>query len=392
MAEAIRNFSDTPNVAKFPKRALQGNLGEIALGSMNDLTGIVASLLGKARAQRAENIVLEIPPGGEQQEPVEMRVIDFLSQELQIAVDSLKSAYPNNEAGLEEVSKFLRDRNAQAAVWIRDLKDPQTYLTRPVAVEPGATDTVSRILQIVNSNWNAPSLEVDSNPRSYQNVLFGKEQIPFSQYQEQVAYETRNEYRAAMAQAIARKEQTGDDTAIKAVAMATKESKEGILALVDPATGEGYSPQSWVSAYWHVAHDANTGDAGLVFMMFGTEIVNRLRDYDPEEVKVFDVYGTQFNEWAHPTWRWRGQTVQTRVEIAQVAGRQQKVIYMKWNGATRLTGWHLLGIISDAQAGNLVPGQVSTRLAYTVRFKAEHGTTRMRFLDPSLEDDYMLYL
>lgn len=321
-----------------------------------------------------------------------MRIIDFLSQELQIAVDSLKSAYPNNEAGLEKVSKFLRGRNAQAGVWIKDLKDPQTYLTRPVAVEPGATDTVSRILQIVNSNWNAPSLEVDSNPRSYQNVLFGKEQIPFSQYQEQVAYETRNEYRAAMAQAIARKEQTGDDTAIKAVAMATKESKEGILALVDPATGEGYSPQSWVSAYWHVAHDANTGDAGLVFMMFGTEIVNRLRDYDPEEVKVFDVYGTQFNEWAHPTWRWNGQTVQTRVEIAQIAGRQQKVIYMKWNGATRLTGWHLLGIISDAQAGNLVPGQVSSRLAYTVRFKAEQGTTRIRFLDPSLEDDYMLYL
>ena len=392
MAEAIRNFTDTPNVAKFPKRALQGNLGEIALGSMNDLTGVVASLLGKARSQLAENIVLEIPPGGEQQEPIEMRIIDFLSQELQIAVDSLKSAYPNNEAGLEKVTKFLRARNEQAGIWIKDLKDPQTYLTRPVAVEPGAIDTVSRILQIVNSNWNAPSLEVDSNPRSYQNVLFGKQQIPFSPFQEQVAYEARNEYRAAMAQAIARKERTGDDTAIKAVALATKESKEGILALVDPETGERYSPQSWVSAFWHVAHDANTGDAGLVFMMFGTEIVNRLRDYDPEEVKVFDVYGTQFNEWAHPTWRWSGQTVQTRVEIAQIAGRQQKVIYMKWSGATTLTGWHLLGIISDGQAGNLVPGQVSSRLAYTVRFKAEQGTTRIRFLDPSLEDDYMLYL
>ena len=393
MAEAIRNFTDTPNVAKFPKRALQGNLGEIALGSMNDLTGIVASLLGKARAQRAENIVLEIPPGGEQEQPLEMRIIDFLSQELQIAVDSLKSAYPNNEAGLEEVSKFLRDRNAQAGIWIRDLKDPQTYLTRPVAVEPGATDTVSRILQIVNSNWNAPQLEVDSSPRSYQNVLLGKQQIPFSPFQEEYAYRHRDEYRAAMREAIAWKENNdNDNTAIRAVAEATKASKEEILRTPNPQTGERFSVLSWASAYWHIAHDANTGDAGLVFMIFPSEIVSRLRDYEPNEVRIIDVYGVQYNEWSHPSFGWSGQTVQTRVQIEQISGRQQKVIYMKWSGATRLTGWHLLGIVSEAHRGQVTAGDTSNRLIYTTRFKADQGTTSVRLLDTRYEGDADLYL
>ncbi|MFB2935929.1 hypothetical protein ACE1B6_11805 [Aerosakkonemataceae cyanobacterium BLCC-F154] len=80
---------------------------------------MVASLLGRARAANAEQIVLKIPPGGEQKTEKEMRIIEFLSQELQIAVDSLKSAYPNNEAGLKAVTDFLNSINA-AAPWLKD--------------------------------------------------------------------------------------------------------------------------------------------------------------------------------------------------------------------------------------------------------------------------------
>lgn len=90
MANVIANLNDPLIVQKLPKEALQGNLQEIAINSMNDLTGVVASLLGRTRAIGAENIVLEIPAGGRQSEPKEMRILDFLSQELQIAVDSLK--------------------------------------------------------------------------------------------------------------------------------------------------------------------------------------------------------------------------------------------------------------------------------------------------------------
>ena len=395
MAAAIANFTDTPNVEKFPKRALKGNLREIALGSMNDQTGIVASLLGKARAQQAENIVLEIPPGGEQTEPKQMRIIDFLSQELQVAVDSLKSAYPNNEAGLNAVSRFLRQRNAQAGVWIRDLKDPQTYLTRPVAVEPGAIDTVSQILQIVNSHWNAPQLEVDSRPRTYQNVLLGKQQIPFSDFQESRAYEHRDEYRAAMGEAIRWAREHDDDTsAIRAVAQATKDSKEGILETLDPMTGDRFPPLTWASAYWHVAHDANTGDAGLVFMIFSEEIVRLLRTFEPNEVPFFDVFGVQYNAWAHPTYQWRGVKVQVRIQIEAIRGRQRKVAYMKWDQATRLQGWHLLGLVGEAYEAQLIAGQVYQRLAFTNRVRDGVGTINMRLIDTKYEEnnEYQMYL
>ena len=395
MAAAIANFTDTPNVEKFPKRALKGNLREIALGSMNDLTGIVASLLGKARAQRAENIVLEIPPGGEQTEPKQMRIIDFLSQELQVAVDSLKSAYPNNRSGLEKVSKFLRQRNAQAGVWIRDLKDPQTYLTRPVAVEPDAIDTVSKILQIVNSHWNAPQLEVDSRPRTYQNVLLGKQQIPFSDYQEARAYGHRDEYRAAMGQAIAwARDHDNDTSAIRIVAQATKESKQSILETLDPMTGDRFPPLTWASAYWHVAHDANTGDAGLVFMIFSEEIVRLLRNFEPNEVPFFDVFGTQYNAWAHPTYQWQGVRVQIRIQIEAVRGRQRKVAYMKWDAATRLQGWHLLGIVGEAYEAQVMAGQVYQRLAFTNRVREGVGTINMRLIDTKYEEnnEYQMYL
>ena len=74
---------------------------------MNDMTGIVASLLARAKAANAEDKVLLIPAGGEQKENEEMTVIDFLSQQVQIAVDSLKSAYPNNKNGLDAVKKFV---------------------------------------------------------------------------------------------------------------------------------------------------------------------------------------------------------------------------------------------------------------------------------------------
>lgn len=43
--------------------ALPGTLQQAAINSMNDSTGMVASLLGRARGAGAENIVLNIPPG-----------------------------------------------------------------------------------------------------------------------------------------------------------------------------------------------------------------------------------------------------------------------------------------------------------------------------------------
>ena len=108
LRNAIAKFDKPPEVEKLSKMALPGTLQQVAINSMNDSTGIVASLLGRARGAGAENIVLNIPPGGMQTQPIEMKIIDFLSQELQIAVDSLKSAYPNNDKGLQAVTDYLQ--------------------------------------------------------------------------------------------------------------------------------------------------------------------------------------------------------------------------------------------------------------------------------------------
>jgi hypothetical protein len=63
LRNAIAKFDKPPEVEKLPKMALPGTLQQVAINSMNDSTGIVASLLGRARGAGAENIVLNIPPG-----------------------------------------------------------------------------------------------------------------------------------------------------------------------------------------------------------------------------------------------------------------------------------------------------------------------------------------
>ena len=166
--DAIKQFDESPLTEKLPKVALKGTLPEIAIGSMNDLTGVVASLLGRARGAGVEHHVLKIPAGGNKYypEPTEQTIIKFLSQQLQIAVDSLKSAYPNNKAGLDAVKNYLDDVDA-GIPWLKDFKSPTCYRNRHCLVDNDATDTISRLVQLVNSYYVAPSLQVNSRARDY---------------------------------------------------------------------------------------------------------------------------------------------------------------------------------------------------------------------------------
>jgi hypothetical protein len=94
---------------------------------------------------------------------------------------------------------------------------------------------------------------------------------------------------------------------IREVAQKHKASKEKILNATS-TSGKSYSPQSWVSAYWAAAHQAETGDAGMVFMIFADEIVDKLKGYEPNIAKVVEIYGCQYGKWATPqTALWRGQ-------------------------------------------------------------------------------------
>lgn len=383
ISQAIKEFSDTPNVEKLPKVALTGSIQQIAINSMSDLTGVVASLLGRTRAANAENAVLMIPPGGEQTEPKEFRIIDFLSQELQIAVDSLKSAYPNNTKGLDTVKEYL-DSIGAAAPWLKDFKDPLCYRDRPCLVDAESPDTVSRVVRLVNSYWRAPDLVVDSSPRNYETVLFGD--VPHAPEQLEYALKHRADYRSAMGEAIAWKEENDDATRIREVAQATKLSKEKILNAIN-RSGETYSLQSWVSAYWKAAHQADTGDAGLVFMIFADEIVDKLKNAEATNIQVVEVYAVQYGKWASPqTAPWRGQQVIVRVNQQTVAGKQRLAIEMKWPDAKLQTTWESLGLVGDKSKAFLLPGQTKEMKIYSTAFK-NGVTSSVKLFDLSMNQD-----
>ncbi|MDB9318201.1 hypothetical protein [Nodularia spumigena] len=371
MRNAIANFSQPPATKKFPKMALQGDLQQIAINSMSDMTGIVASLLARAKAANAEGQVLLIPAGGEQKTDEEMTVIDFLSQQVQIAVDSLKSAYPNNVNGLNAVRKFLDAVEAEAP-WLKDFKNPQCYLSRKCFVGQNALDTISRLVKLVNEYWNAPVL-AEGDLKGYENVLFSK--VDVSEFQIKYATEHRAAYRAAMGEAIAWKNANdGSTMMIREVAQATKNSKEKIFAQAD-LNGNTYDFRSWVAAYWRVAHRAESGDAGLAFMIFGDEIVAELKNIPETETQVLMIYAVDKFKWS--AGNWKGQEVQVKGVIQVYNGKNFFSLEMKWAGAKTQTGWELLGNISEKYKPYFLPGQIKTMKIYSIAFNAQKQTKRV---------------
>lgn len=394
LREAIINFDEPPATKKFPKMALTGTLNQIAIRSMNDMTGIVASLLARARSAGAENIVLNIPAGGEQKEDQEMRIIDFLSQQVQIAVDSLKSAYPNNKNGLDAVKKFLDSLKAQSP-WLADFKNPDCYLNRTCAVVPDAEDTISRLVKLVNSYWKAPDLNVASSLRAYENVLYY--QIIPSQFQLNYALAHRTKYRAEMAKAIQWKEANeGDNRMIREVAEATKASKQMILETLNPETSEPFPYLTWVSAYWKVAHQAETGDAGLVFMIFHEEIIETLKEIEPPKYRILKVYGCQHGAWAKPNFRWKGQICQIRIYMTTVSGKQHIGVQMQTELAKEQLGFHHLGLVGEKYRPLVQLGSTKTMRIYTERMTPDNRTASVTLFDASMSqeeiDEYINFL
>lgn len=386
ITEAIKNFSDAPATVKFPKVALKGNLQQIAIRSMNDMTGIVASLLARMRSANVENVVLLIPAGGEQKEPQEMRLIDFLSQQLQIAVDSIKSAYPNNKPGLDFVKKYLDEIKA-VAPWLADFKNEETYDSRSCNVVPDAQDTISRLVKLVNSYWKQPVLAVDNRPNFYKDVLF--RDVEVAEEQLKYALDHRNRYREAMKEAIAWKVlNDGSTQRIRQVSQLTKSWVEKILTFKDK-NGELFTPKSWAAAYWRVAHDAQSGDAGLVFSMWSDEIIREIKEGFSEPEDYFNAYACNYGKWAAKQGKhWVGQLVQTRIYLYTGNGKQQLAVEMSWDGARTQKGFHHLGLISDKYRAYLQLGETRQMKIYSVRFNSRTKETMLATLiDPSLSEE-----
>ncbi|MEG4850882.1 hypothetical protein QUB10_08220 [Microcoleus sp. B5-D4] len=384
LRDAIANFDKPPEVEKLPKMALPGTLQQVAINSMNDSTGIVASLLGRARGAGAENIVLNIPPGGMQTEPKEMAIINFLSQELQIAVDSLKSAYPNNDKGLQAVTDYLNSLGDAGKIpWLKDFKEKDVYLSRPCAVADDAIDTISRLVKVVNSYWRPAQLETNIDINSFENALFvgvevTKEQLDF-------AFEQRKGYAREMQGAIAWKEQNdGDTTKIREVSAKYQALKESALEQFADANGQPYTDKSWAAAYWRAVHtgagELSTG--ALVFNLFREEIVTELQE-NPDTLSyfnVFNVHKQEPNVWSRG--EWTGQNVLIRIvqrmkpAVGQQAARMELAIDMRFPESTKNIGYFPLGWVGEKYRSKVAIGETREMRIYTDgKYMDEAGRT-----------------
>ena len=162
----------------------------------------------------------------------------------------------------------------------------------------------------------------------------------------------------------------GDNRMIREVAEATKLSRETFLNGINTTTGEKYSLMSWVSAYWRASHQAETGYAGLVFMLFPDEIVDRLKDADASKANVIKVYGCQYGAWAAPERTpWKGQKVIIRASTRTgSSGKIELTLDMKWTEAKTQTGWHYLGIVGEGEVPFILPGHTREVRIYSTAF------------------------
>jgi hypothetical protein len=410
LREAIANFSTPPSVTKLPKMALPGTLQQVAIGSMNDKTGIVASLLGRARAAGAENIPIFIPSGEEPEEPTDpeeepiipgeqMAIIEFLSQELQIAVDSIKSAYPNNDAGLKAVGDYLDSLgDASEIPWLKGFKDPQVYLTKPCPVSPTAPDTISQLVRFVNGYWKEANFETNLHLNSFEQSLFSG--ITVTKEQQDYAFTQRNGYAEDMKVAIEyKKANDGDTTKIRETVLKYQALKESVLENMKKPNGTAYSNISWAAAYWRASHNVkeeSLSKGSLVFNLFAEEIMTELKE-NPDTAAYFEVYGihkAEPNHWSKA--KWVGRTVVIRVvqRMGYTWGGHPSdhpvpklAIDLMYPGSTTLVGFYPLGLVADKDTHKLAIGETRTMVIWTGAGKTygddEFPTKKAWLFDPA---------
>jgi len=376
---AIANFSKPPAVKKFSKRSLPGTLQQVAINSMTDKTGIVASLLGRARAAGAENIPLLIPPGdgekldlknGETLEPKQMAIINFLSQELQIAVDSLKSSYPNNDPGLKVVTDYLNTLGDVGQVpWLKGFKDDAVYKTKPCPVSETAPDTVSQLVRLVNSYWQAANFETNLHLNSFRQSLFANYHV--TEEQQEYAFEQRNQYARDMEVAIQWKlANDGDTRKIREVTANHQAMRDRVIAKLTKPDGELFSIDTWAAAYWRVVHtvkEDSRGKGSLVFNLFAEQIMKELREgaEAPSFVEVYGVHREVPNHWSKK--KWTGERVQVRIVLRTSMGGTgvEKMAVDMIHPESSYVGFFPLGFVADKDRSQVAIGETRTMIIWT---------------------------
>lgn len=298
--EANPSIYARPKVVKAPKSPIQDTLKQVALRSMDNLTGLVASQIMHAQAKGLANVV--IPDG------TGRTVLEVLSQALQDEVDRFKNDLARDTKALALVGEILNE-GAKKPIWQTDYKSKEAYMDRSMHVGSNAIDRdpISHMIREVNSHWiNVKNKLPEPLPTSsdiFRN-LFGMNPIANKlTTQEQIDYarKQQGQYYQRLSQAIA----VSNKDENSAISRLMKHVKEVRKDLEDRLKKSKLSEEeasakllSWATAYWWVAHNERPvinhalGKGSFPFLLFPDIIAKQLLmgKYD------FNIYGFQHDE------------------------------------------------------------------------------------------------
>jgi len=341
-------------IEKPGKKAITGSLAAVAIRSMDSQVGLIANLIMRAQATSTIAYTVTIKnwshvegkhTGGERT----MTVLEFLGQELQIAVDRLKNDLYHDDDGIKQVQTIVT--SLPQPPWIDDRKKDEVYLDRPMytrligGVNGSPTweysgelppDSVSYMIDEVNQRWT--QLDEKKEHVSYYRNLFpnpdntGEMALPYSSEMIQNARNLNQSYGKRMAEAAQIGDKGNFDEAKRlresifrdidtykqniVAACAAAETATDFRALINSGlelgvkllADDSLAPATlydWTCAFWDACHGKGSSEmttGGLVFRMFPDQIISQLDVPGVNQVRIIacQYYDLKYVIWGDP--------------------------------------------------------------------------------------------
>ena len=175
-------WGDTPTVYKPKKSAIKGDIENVFYNAMDSMTGIISNLIQIGTTNGSINKEIELPVHSLTDdvysgETYKTTMIEFLANQMQIAVDRLKNNIFHNTKGIQLCRNYIEQFKKPS--WIHEgmYKSPHSYKTNVIPIgtmkkegkswvdeSTGVmpTDSISLTIGIVNYYWT--KWEADIRP------------------------------------------------------------------------------------------------------------------------------------------------------------------------------------------------------------------------------------
>ena len=294
IAKEVKSFGEPKQEAVKPKKnALTGTIGEIAVLSMSNDTGLITSCIAKAQALGCEKIINACVP------------------ELQAAVDSLKGATPPDK---EKISAFFKLMKNQTVEWLATYKSSDVYVKEPLA--GNNRDTIGKLITKVNEYFVPADLR-KSKLRIFKD-FFADVKVPEAWFKRA----SENQVKFSRSIAAIQNSNVSEDE---------KGNRIGAVYEMWQHSLDHLSPQQKrcvVAAYWQALHskaDESKGTAVLAFVAGADVICKQLRIMQFTKLPLSHKKISSF-----PDKIWTGEKVVARLECRDgyyICHNQEDEIY-----------------------------------------------------------------